>query len=79
MTKPELISAIENGNDIMLKVEDRGFTILAWRDGGPDIGEWDKPDTVQQFPDAQALVDGYKLGDKTLGELAEKVVITEYT
>ena len=79
MTVDEFIHKIEYGRDIMLKIGDRGFTILTWFEEGPGIAEWYKPETEKRFPNAQALVYGYLINGKPLAEYAADIVITDYT
>lgn len=80
MTKAELIEKINNGSDIMFSVSDRHYTILTWTDEGIAIGEQHPNDgELLYFDTAEELVDGFKIGNKTLGELPERIVITQYS
>lgn len=78
MTRDELISKIENGTEMAFLIGHRGFTVFNYN-GDPDIGEWDKPETVKKFKDAKSLVDGFKIGELTLAEQSKAIKITEYS
>ena len=80
MTKNEFTEKIENGCDIMFDVVGRHFTILTWMDEGIGIGEqYPNDGEIKHFRTAQELVDGYKIGDKSLGDLVNEIVITQYS
>lgn len=79
MTKDEFLRLVKDGSDIMFKIGNRGFTILAWREGGPDIAEWDKPETAMQFKDAETLVNGYTVNGKPIGEQVDRITIIDYS
>lgn len=80
MKKAELIEKITDGNDIMFSVSGKHYTILTWTDDGIAIGEQHPNDgDLLYFDTAEELVDKFKIGDKTLGEVAERIVITHYS
>ncbi len=80
MTKAELIKKIYEGSDIMFDVEDKHFTILTWTEKGINIGEqYPKEPKDQYFATPEELLDNYLIDGIPLGELSEKVVITDYT
>ena len=77
MTKNELIEKIENGSEIMLTIEGRGFTIFNYNE--PDIGEWDNPDTVRKYKSAEDLVERHTINGIPISRLADKINITSYS
>ena len=80
MTRDELIDKIDNGSDIMFSVSGRNFTILTWTDDGIAIGEQYPNDSeIQYFETPEELVDSFTINGKTLGELSNKIVITQYS
>lgn len=80
MKKDELIAKIENGRDIMFDVGSRHYTIITWLDDGIGIGEQNKPEKeISVYPDADTLLKDFLVDGKPLGDLAEKVVITDYS
>lgn len=80
MTKNEFVKKIEDGRDIMFDVAGRHYTIVTWLDDGIGIGEQNDQDgNIAVYPDANALVEGFIVGDKHLGDLVDKVVITDYS
>lgn len=82
MTKAELIKKIYEGDDIMLDVGDRHFTIFTWTwaEKGINIGEqYPAEPKDQYFATPEELLDNYLIDGVPLGELSEKVVITDYT
>lgn len=75
-----MIDKIDNGNDIMLSVAGKRYTILTWTDDGIAIGERHPNDgDLLYFDTAEELVDGFKVGDKSLGEMSKEVRITQYS
>ncbi len=80
MTKSELIDLIDKGSDIMFDVCGRHYTILTWCEKGINIGEHfcDEKDS-RYYDTAEELVESFKVGDKTLAELASDVIITDYS
>ena len=80
MTRNELIEKIQNGSDIMFDVGSRHFTIVTWLDDGIGIGEQHPNDgEIQAFPTAESLVDNFRIDDKSLAQLCDKIVITDYS
>ncbi len=80
MKKSEFITKIENGGDIMFDVGGRHYTILTWLDDGIGIGEQNKPECgLSVYPDASTLLKDFLVDGIPLGDLAEKVVITDYS
>lgn len=80
MKKNEFAAKIENGRDIMFDVGNRHYTILTWLDDGIGIAEQNKPEAgISVYPDADALLKGFLVGDIPLGDLTEKIVITDYS
>ena len=79
MTKIELISKIENGNDIMFTVIGKHYTILTWPDEGIAIGEQNSYDKPAYFDTPENLVNQFTIDGRSLGDLASKVIITQYT
>lgn len=80
MTKNELIDKIDKGYDIMFSVLEKHYTIITWMDEGIAIGEQYPNDGMLQFYDtAEELVDGFMVGGKSLGELSDRINITDYT
>lgn len=79
MTKTEFISQIDNGYDIMFDVLDRHFTIVTWLDEGIGIGEQNKNSPPEIFRTAKELVECFKVDDRTLADLVERIKITQYS
>ena len=79
MTKNEFIEKVKNGSEIMFMIGKRGFTIVNYFDDGPDIGEWNKVETVQKFENAVSLVEGYIIDGRALADYAESIKITDYS
>lgn len=80
MTKNEFFEKVENGSEIMFMIGDRGFTILNYYDDGPDIGEWNKPETVRKFKDVESLMKEYQVEGKSLESYASNSIrITDYS
>lgn len=80
MTKSEFAVLIEDGSDIMFDVAGKHFTILTWMDEGIGIGEQHKPDVpIQHFSDAEDLLDNFEIDGIPFGDLANEIVITEYS
>lgn len=80
MTKQELIEKIRKGTDIMFKIGEKGFTICdsVDYDDGKDIAPWGG-DGATVFPDAETLVNQFLIDGIPLGDLAQDVMITDYT
>jgi len=78
MTRNELTTLVENGCDIMFDVGGKHYTILTWPEDGIVIGE-QRSDYDVAFPDVDSLLNGYLVNGIPLGELAEEVVITDYS
>lgn len=71
---------IEKGSDIMFDVMGRHFTILTWHEKGIAIDEQHPNDgNMQFFSSAEELVNGFMVDGKPLADIADKVVITDYT
>ena len=79
MTKAEFADLIEKGSDILFDVAGQHLVIFTWMDEGIGISKQDSDEPFQHFADANALLDGYKIGDLTLAQLCDKVVITDYS
>ena len=79
MTRNELIEKIDNGSDIMFDVSGRHFTIVTWLDEGIGIGEQHKNEPLKVFETVEDLISKFKVGDKTLEMLSDKIVITQYS
>lgn len=79
MTKSELIDLIDKGSDIMFDVCGRHYTILTWCEKGINIGEQFSYEEGLYYDTPEELVESFKVGDKTLAELASNVVITDYS
>lgn len=80
MTRAELVDKIDNGSDIMFSVVGKQYTVLTWTDDGIAIGEQHPNDgELQYFDTPEELVDTFMIAGKTLGELADKIVITQYS
>lgn len=80
MIKDEFIAKIENGRDIMFDVEKRHYTIITWLDDGIGIGEQNRPESgISVYPDADTLLKDFLVDGKPLGDLTEKIVITDYS
>lgn len=64
----------------MFDVGGRHYTIITWLDDGIGIGEQNKPESeISVYPDAETLLKDFLVDDKPLGDLTEKVVITDYS
>ncbi len=74
-----MIEHIEFGADIMFDCAGKHYTILGWYEGGPNIAEQVTEANEQVFPTAEALLDGYMIDGKTLGERIDEVIITYAT
>ena len=79
MTKNEFVSKIDNGYDIMFDILDRHFTIVTWLDEGIGIGEQRKNTPPEIFRTAEELVECFKVDGRTLAELVDDIVITQYS
>lgn len=80
MTKNEFITKIENGSDIMFDVSGKHFTILTWCDDGIGIDEqYPNERGMQYFKTAKELVENFVVDNVHIGDLANKIVITDYT
>lgn len=80
MIKDEFIAKIENGRDIMFDVEKRHYTIITWLDDGIGIGEQNRPESeILVYPDADTLLKDFLVDGKPLGDLTEKILITDYS
>ena len=80
MTKQELIEKIKNGTDIMFTIGEKGFTICDSEtdEQGKNIASWGGANAVI-YPDAESLVNQFTIDGKVLGDLANEVIITDYT
>jgi hypothetical protein len=79
MTKNEFIEKIESGSDIMFDVSDRHFTIVTWLDEGIGIGEQYKNEPLKVYDTVEDLISKFKVDNKALEELCDKIVITQYS
>ena len=80
MTRAELIDRIESGSDILFSVAGRHYTILTWTEEGIAIGEQYPHDReIRYFATPEELVDNFMIDGKSLGELSESIIITQYT
>lgn len=79
MTKNEFYEKVENGSEIMFVIGKRGFTILNYYEDGPDIGEWNKPETVKKFKDVTSLLEQYTIDQKPLKDYVNTIRITDYS
>ena len=79
MTKTKLNDLINEGSDIMFSVDGRSFTIITWTDDGIAVGEQSPNDgDLEFFKTAEDLLENFMVNGTPLGELAEKVIITQY-
>lgn len=80
MTKNELIRKIEKGTDIMFTVDEKGYTICDTEqfENGKDIAPWGSSEAIA-FQDAKSLVNKFLIDGIPLGDIARKVIITDYT
>ena len=80
MTKNEFAKLIENGRDIMFDTADKHFNIFTWCEEGIGIDEQDPNSKGRQyFQTAEELLTGYLVDGVPLGDLSDKVVITDYS
>ena len=80
MQVQELTEKIENGSDIMFEVMGRHFTILTWHEKGIAIDEQHPNDgNMQFFTSAGELVSGFAVDGKPLADIADQIIITDYT
>ncbi len=80
MKKSEFVVKIENGRDIMFNVGNRHYTIITWLDDGIGIGEQNKPkNEISVYPDADTLLKEFLVDGRPLGDLTEKIIITDYS
>lgn len=80
MTRREWIEKIDNGSDILFSIGKKRFGIFTWFEEGIGIDESHPNEKgLQYFPSAEALVDKYLVDGVPLGDLAEKIRITEYS
>lgn len=64
----------------MFDVGNRHYTIITWLDEGIGIGEQNKPEVgISTYPDADTLLKDFLVGDRPLGDLTEKITITDYS
>jgi len=64
----------------MFDVGDRHYTIFTWMDEGIGINEqYPNDGDFQYFETAEDLVNNFMVDGKFLGELVDRVIITEYT
>ena len=79
MTKKELNNLIAEGSDIMFSVAGRNFTIITWTDDGIAIGEQSPNDgELEFFETPEDLLEKFMVNGAPLGQLADKVTITQY-
>ena len=80
MTSQELVEKIENGSDILFDVMGRHFGIFTWPDEGIGIDEKAPHNRgMSYYKSAEELVNGFMVDGKPLADIADKVVITDYT
>lgn len=79
MTKALFIEKIKNGSDIEFTIEGKGYTICTWTEKGISISEWDNIENVKNYPTPEDLVNDYLIGTSVIGEVTDKIVITDYT
>ncbi len=81
MTRNEFIRKIEYGDDILFDVAGRHFVIFTWsiEDKGIFIGEQYVSESREYYKSAEELVDHFIVGEKSLADLAEDIIITDYT
>jgi len=64
----------------MFDVDNRHFTICTWTDVGINIGEQDPNGKGGEvFKYSEELLNGFMISGICLGDLANKVIITDYT
>lgn len=64
----------------MFSVAGKQYTILTWTDDGIAIGEqYPNDGDLLYYDTAEELVDGFKIGDKSLGEMSKEIRITQYS
>lgn len=80
MTINELIKKIEDGNDIMLTINNKKFTILTWCDEGIVIDQQHPNDgNEKNYKTASELVERFTVDGKTVAELIDTVTIDYYS
>lgn len=76
MTRDEWIRRVKYGTDIVFNVQGKCFTILNWE---PFIIGEAYAEEEKTFDTAEELVDQFMVNGKSLGELANEIVIEQYT
>lgn len=80
MTKSEFVDKIERGSDIMFDVYDKHYTILTWCDDGIGIDEQHPNEKgMQYFETTSELVEKFLINNIPIGELINKIIITDYS
>ena len=81
MTRKELIEKIKYGDDIMFDVCGKHFVIFTWDadEKGIYISEVDPVDCEEYFQTIEDLLNGYFIDGHSLGDVAEEIVIRDYT
>ena len=54
-----------------------GFTVLTWGKDGISIGEWDKPQTVKHYQNAEKMIADYAIGGKHLEDFLAEITIID--
>lgn len=65
---------VEMKFDIEFRFKGIEYTVLSWTDGGPTIGRQNSDEDFQ-FPDFDAMVDGYKINGVPLRQLVDQIEI----
>lgn len=79
MSKDELFQKIKDAYEMVIKVENRKFTICDEYEKGYSIAEWDKPETEKYFDNPESLVTEFMINGENLSSCAEKVEVVDYT
>lgn len=78
MDRNEFIKKVENAFEMTFSVSGKRFTVIDENEKGFSIAEQNHQETEQYFPDAKALVNGYMIDGKSVGEYATTIQIIEY-
>ena len=80
MTAQELTEKIENGSDILFDVMGRHFGIFTWPNEGIGIDER-APHSMgmRYYKSAEELISSFTIDGKPLADIADQVMITDYT
>ena len=79
MGKNDLIQKIKDAYEMVIRIDDRRFTICDENEKGYSIAEWDKPETEAYFKDAETLAEDYTINGEKLSDCWTRIVIEDYT